>query len=329
MIKRLLYIILCLFLLSCSEEKSDIIPPDKMEEILFDYHLAQGIIDVQPPEDYTHNQRYLDAVFSNHGITEAQFDSSMIYYTREALKLREMYVNINRRYKEIDEALKMQAGNDNTFLGLTSDGDTANIWSTGTTVVLRPAPMQNKLVFTIKNDSTLFLRRDKLRLMANAVFYKEIADDRNCYVELGITIEYRNGRTAGINRMVNYNSPVELTLDAIDDDDIRALHGFFYYTGSHTMRNLAFLTNITVIRIHDKSVPPPPPAPVDTVKTDSVIADSATFKPRTHEHLTPEQLLRKSRTKERIEIKAAPDVRTKNSYGPRRKTKKTTPSGSK
>ena len=220
MLNKALYILMfCLLLLSCSEENSGIIPPDEMEEILFDYHLAQGIIDMQPPEDYTHNQRYLDAVYANHGITEAQFDSSMVYYTREALQLREIYASISRRYKEIDEALKMQAGNDNTFLGLTSDGDTANIWTVGTTVVLRPMPMQNKLVFTIRNDSTLFLRRDKLRLMANAVFYKEISDDRNCNVELGITLEYRNGKTSGINRMVNYNSPVELTLDAIDNED--------------------------------------------------------------------------------------------------------------
>lgn len=325
---------LCL-LLSCSEEKSDIIPPDEMEEILFDYHLTQGLIDVQPPEDYTHNQRYLDAVFSNHGVTEAQFDSSMIYYTREALKLRDIYANISRRYKEMEDALKMQAGNENAFIGLTAGGDTANVWSAGSTIVLRPMPLQNKLIFTIKNDSTLFLRRDKLRLMANAAFFREISDDRNCYVELGITLEYRNGKTVGANRMINTNSPIELDLDAGNDADIRALHGFFYYTGSHTMRNLAILTNIAIIRIHDKNVPPPPPpAPADTVKTDSVTADSVTADsvvaaPRTREHLTPEQLLRKSRTKERIEIKAAPDVRTKNSYGPRRKSKKTAPSGSK
>ncbi len=204
---------LCL-LLSCSEEKSDIIPPDEMEEILFDYHLTQGLIDVQPPEDYTHNQRYLDAVFSNHGVTEAQFDSSMIYYTREALKLRDIYANISRRYKEMEDALKMQAGNENAFIGLTASGDTANVWSAGSTIVLRPMPLQNKLIFTIKNDSTLFLRRDKLRLMANAAFYREISDDRNCYVELGITLEYRNGKTVGANRMINTNSPIELDLDA-------------------------------------------------------------------------------------------------------------------
>lgn len=327
----LLLFILLLSLCSCSSNPDGIIGRDKMEDILFDYHLTQSVLDIQPPEDNTRNQRYLDAVFTKHGVTEAQFDSSMIYYTREGTMLKEMYANLNKRFKDIEEALKIQSGNTNMILGLTENGDTANIWTAGSTIILRPSPLQNKEIFTIQNDSTLFLRKDKIRLLANCAFFKEIAEDRNSNIEIGITIEYKSGKTIGINRMVNANSQIELNLDATDNEDIKALHGFFFYTGGVSTRSLAIMTNIAVIRMHDKTIPPPAPEPatVDSIAVaDSLHTDSANTAPQNRKHLSPEELLRQSRTKEHIEIKAAPDVRTKNSYGPKRK-KASTPNRSK
>lgn len=323
-----IFILLCMVLTSCERRPENVIPPDEMEEILFDYHLTQGIIDIQPPESYEHNQRYLDAVFSNHGVTEAQFDSSMLWYTRQAFQLRDIYTNLNRRFTELESALKLEAGNSDITLGLSASGDTANIWTSGSTIILRPSPLQNRFVFTIPNDSTLFLRRDRLRLLANSVFFRENSEDRNSVIEVGLTLEYKGGRTIGMNRTVNSNSPIELSIDAGSEDDIRALHGFFYYAGSNEQRNLAILTGIALVRMHDKTALPPADSlradslKADSLRADSLKADSTGGKPKVREHLTPEQLLERNRTEERIKIKTAPDVRTKNSYGPTRRKKK-------
>ena len=316
--KHLSYIfVLCMMLVACNKRPAGVIPPDQMEEILFDYHLTQGVIDIQPPEDFTHNQRYLDAVFANHGVTEEQFDSSMIYYTREALQLRDIYQNLNRRFTEIESTLKLEAGTGDITAGLTASGDTANIWTAGTTVILRPSPLKNKYIFNIRNDSTLFLRHDRLKLLANSIFFREIAEDRGSIVEIGITVEHNNGKTTGVNRTLNTNSPIELFLEVGGENDVQALHGYFYFTGNTATRNIAILTNIALVRMHDKTAPPPVLA--DTIPTDTVKTDSVAEKVPARQHLTPEQLLQRSRTKERIKIKAAPDVRTKNSYGPNRR----------
>jgi len=311
---------------ACEDKPDGVIPRGEMEEILFDYHLTQGIIDIQPPEDYTHNQRYLDAVYANHGVTEAQFDSSMVYYTRQGTILKEMYENINRRFKDIEEQLKLQSGNDNLQLMMTASGDTANIWTEGSTIILRSTPLENKHIFAIRNDSTLFRPKDRIRLMFNTMFFKDMTDDKTNYAEVGITLEFKSGKTIGVNRMVNSNVPVELNLIA-DNEDIKALYGYFVYTGNEKTRNLGIMTNIALIRMHDMTVPAPADTVAnDSVKTDSVKADSlkndsAALKDK--KHLTPQELLKRSRTKERIKIKAAPDVRTRNSYGPRRKKKNT------
>lgn len=314
---------LCLLAASCTKEPSGIIPRREMEDILFDYHLTQGVLDIEPPEDRERNQRYLDAVFAKHGVTEAQFDTSMVYYTREGTMLKEMYASLNGRFKEMEERLKMQTGSDDMLLSLTASGDTANIWTGGSTVLLRPASLLCREVFSIRNDSTLLLAKDKIRLVANCVFFREVAEDRSSSLEVGITLEYESGKTTGMNRLVNSNSPIELSLEATEQEKIKALHGFFYYSGSAEARNLAFVTGIAIVRIHDKTALPPVEVATDSVAADSVVADSvqadSTVGVKERKHLTPEQLLQQSRTKERIEIKAAPDVRTKNSYGPRRK----------
>ena len=51
--------------------------------------------------------------------------------------------------------------------------------------------------------------------------------------------------------------------------------------------------------------------PLDTTKIDTTPKQTAT------PHLTPEEM--KQNTEDRIEIKSAPDVRTPNSFGPRRR----------
>ena len=300
-----------------------------MEDVLFDYHLVQGMIDQMNSEQRQENQRYLDAVFKKHGITEADFDSSMVWYNRNGILLKEIYADLNKRYKDLDEELKLRSGNNNILTTFSQTGDTANIWTGDQLILLRPQYILNKEVFTLKADSN-FYRKDKFKLYATAYFVKEIKDDRECNLNIGITVQYKNGKTIGTTRTLDYNGPIELSIDATEDEDIEALHGYFFYRGKETMRNLVLINQIALVRMHDKSIPPPTPADslrADSVQTDSTEKDSTIKLPR--RHLTPEEVRQQNKTKDRIQIKAAPDVRTKNSYGPsrRKNAKKKTNSG--
>lgn len=300
-----------------------------MEDVLFDYHLVQGMIDQMNSEQRQENQRYLDAVFKKHGITEADFDSSMVWYNRNGILLKEIYADLNKRYKDLDEELKLRSGNNNILTTFSQTGDTANIWTGDQLILLRPQYILNKEVFTLKADSN-FYRKDKFKLYATAYFVKEIKDDRECNLNLGITVQYKNGKTIGTTRTLDYNGPIELSIDATEDEDIEALHGYFFYRGKETMRNLVLINQIALVRMHDKSIPPPTPADslrADSVQTDSTEKDSTIKLPR--RHLTPEEVRQQNKTKDRIQIKAAPDIRTKNSYGPsrRKNAKKKTNSG--
>ncbi|MBQ9641951.1 MAG: DUF4296 domain-containing protein [Bacteroidaceae bacterium] len=306
-------------LTACEKTPEGILSKGDMEDVLFDYHLLQGMIDQMNSEQREENQRYLDAVLRKHGITQAEFDSSMVWYNRNGVLLKEIYKDLNDRYKALDEELKLKSGSNNILTTISQTGDTANIWTGNQLLLLRPKDLLNKEVFTLKAD-TSFYRKDKFKLYATVYFVREIRDERESNLTVGLTIEYKNGKTIGATRTVDYNGPLELGIDATDDEDIEALHGYFFYRGKETMRNLCIVSKMALVRMHDKTTPLPQPTDSiagDTLKADSVALDTTPDLP--HRHLTPEEVRLQNKTMDRIQIKAAPDVRTKNSYGPRRK----------
>ena len=307
-------------ILACNKIPEGILSKEDMEEVLFDYHLTQGMIDQMNSEERMDNQRYLDAVFRKHNITEAEFDSSMVWYNRNGVLMKEIYANLNKRFKEFEGDLKLRHGNGNMLTSYTQDGDTANIWTGNPLIILHAKDRICKEVFTLKADSN-FHRKDKYRLYATVAFIREIRDERECNLSVGLSIEYKDGKTVGTQRMVDYNGPLEVNVEAGNEADIEAVHGYFFYKGKKGIRNLAIINKIALLRMHDKSVPVTP-AVTDTVAKDSVEADTVPKTLLPKKHLSPEEVREQNKTKERIEIKLAPDVRTKNSYGPRRKNAK-------
>ncbi len=73
-----------LFLAGCKPSvPSKYLSKGKMEDILYDYHIAQamGEQSSNPATACT----YRAAVFKKYHITQAQFDSSLVYYTRHTM----------------------------------------------------------------------------------------------------------------------------------------------------------------------------------------------------------------------------------------------------
>ena len=65
--------------------------PDEMADILYDYHVAEGIVqtDYNSPDSIA-MRAYRVSILQNHGVTEADFDSSMVYYTRHTRELQQV-----------------------------------------------------------------------------------------------------------------------------------------------------------------------------------------------------------------------------------------------
>ena len=314
--RRILPLILALILLAaCDDRPKDVLSRGKMEDVLYDYHILQGIINQLPDnEREAKAEDYINAVYAKHGITEAQFDSSIVYYNRHSKELHKIYTNLKERYSIVNDEIQLVNGNNDMMAIFATGGDTTNLWNSARLLTLRNKNLLNKESFTILAD-TSFRRSDQFILTLTPVFIKERREDYDIALYVGLSVLYTSGKHVGTTRVINNDGLQQLTLQTSAADDVKSLTGFFYYRGKKTMRNLCLIDNISLVRMHAKEVEHTESA--DTITADTIIADTIT-RP-IERRLTPEEFRQQNRTGKHINIQTAPSVRTPNSIGPRRK----------
>ncbi len=307
--------LLMFLLMSCDDRPKDVLSRGKMEDVLYDYHIMQGIIDELPSEEREAKaQDYINAVFEKHGITEAQFDSSIVYYNRHTKDLHKIYSNLKERYSTVNDEIQLVNGNNDMMAVFATGGDTTNLWNSAKLLALRNKDLLNRESFTIQAD-TSFRRQDQFILTLNPLFIRENQGDYDIQLHVGLSILYASGKHAGMTRMLNTSGIQQLTLQTSPDEDIKTITGFFYYRGKKTTRNLCLIDNISLVRMHQKE--PEQPVQTDSVKTDSLATD--TLNKPIERRLSPEELRQMNKSNEHINIQRAPSVRTPNSIGPRRR----------
>lgn len=315
--KRALPLVLLLLILfaACDNHPQDVLSRGKMEDVLYDYHIMQGIVNDLPAEEReAKGQDYMNAVFEKHGITEAQFDSSIVYYNRHTKDLHIIYSNLKERYTAVNEEIQLVNGNNDMMAIFSTGGDTTNLWNSAKLLTLRNKELLNKESFTIHAD-TSFRRRDQFILTLSPVFIKERREDYDINLHVGLSVLYASGKHIGTTRVINNDGTQQLTLQTSKDEDIKSITGFFYYKGKKESRNLCLIDNISLIRMHEKE--PEKVEVADTVKTDSIATD--TLSKPVERRLTPEERRLQNQSGEHIKIQSAPSVRTPNSIGPRRR----------
>lgn len=301
---------------SCDERPKDVMSEGKMEDVLYDYHLMQGMIDQLPSEDKENKALdYINAVYQKHNISHADLERSLVYYNRHQKQLNTIYTKVRDRLTEENEQLQLLNGSSDMMAVFAAGGDTTNLWNSSPVVVLRNKSLLNKESFTVKAD-TSFHKNDKYILVTEPYIIGEDKDDYRVHVDFGLSVMYASGKHIGITRSVRSGGSQQISLDAIDDDAIKSVSGFFYFNGKKGSRTFCVLDNIQLIRMHEKEAEQEVKA--DSVKADSAKTDTAPNK-MPEQRLTPEQMRQMNKSNKQIDIQEAPTIRHANSIGPRRR----------
>lgn len=141
----------------------------KMEEILYDYHLAQSAAERQGEDVEKNRYLYVQSVFQKHGVTEAEFDSSMVWYSAHSSLLQKIYERLAERYDAEMKGMGVGVSESEVYANLNQYGDTANIWSGARIIVLHNDRMNCLASINLKADST-FLPGDNYTLHFRASF---------------------------------------------------------------------------------------------------------------------------------------------------------------
>lgn len=202
---------------------SEIIQPDDMEDILYDYQLADAM--AQQSSDYAYNQvLYREAVFKKYGITSAEFDSSMVYYTRHTESLHKIYENLAERLR--NEALSLGASESevNRYSSISSKGDTANVWNGSKSILLMPTAPYNVSSFDIVADSTYHVGDSfLLTFRCNYIFQEGMRDG----VAL-LAVRYANDSVATRVTHMPSSNDYTIRIDNTINQGIKEVKGYFY-----------------------------------------------------------------------------------------------------
>ena len=203
---------------------SDVIQPKAMENLLYDYHLATTLGNNLTGSETQKRKSYYDYVFQKHRVTEAEFDSSMVWYSRHTEELSLIYENLQKRYETAEQVARMQVDRQSGQISVSQSGDTVDIWRDRSIYWLTNSPLTNKVVFNLKADTT-FRPKDVLVLEADFNF---MPVKNRGKVSMGLNLAYKNDSVQGLTRQV---SSGRQTLFFRPDSayEFKVITGFIYY----------------------------------------------------------------------------------------------------
>lgn len=288
--------LLLLLMFSCAPSlPSGVLDEEEMTDVLVDFHLAQGMAEAQGDKPEIARYKYAQAVFRKHHITEAEFDSSMIYWSGRSENFKQIYDNVVNRVRAQAERLGVEATSQDKFASLTNEGDTANIWLGKDFACVVPNRVGCIYSFQMKADSTFrpgdsFLWRFKSQFVARSMNNEAIAQ---------LNFYYDTDTVISKSELIRNSLKNELqhTPDkGLDTLNLNSITGFIYIplVNNADPPKPLLISEIKLIRMH-KQVEEVKPV-VDTLTTDTLEADTLPLAP--NQRLTPQQM-RESQPRER------------------------------
>lgn len=264
---------------SCKPQVPDeYLQPNELEDILYDWHIAEAMAEANgEDENGKYNQTYYrQAVLKKYNITQAELDSSLVYYMRHADRLHKIYENISKRLG--DEALALGASADeiNRYGDMKSAKDTSNLWTGVPACALMTMAPYNVLSFEIEADSS-YHKGDKIILSFNSLTVGR--DGVKEGVAL-LAVQFENDSVASNRVRISSNMNYSVTVSDGDMKGIKAIRGFITVMPYNNEERenplgLMFIDNVRIVRMRGGVVKHPIPTQTDSL-TSPAASNSST-----------------------------------------------------
>lgn len=239
--KLVAFLVAGMCLSGCGKQiPKDIIQPQKMENVLYDYHLAAGMsVNLKNPQ----KEAYRKYIFQKHGITEAEFDSSMVWYTRNSKLLAEIYTELSERFKKEEERVRMLADEKEKSDMATLAGDSVDIWQYPSIHWLSDTPLSDILRFEIKSDSN-FLPKDAFEWTANYSFLSK------GNAVMGLNLLFENDSVTGKTLSISRSGYQSIRLEPDSAYQLKSINGFIYLQEDSTQTPNLLINDVSLMRYH-------------------------------------------------------------------------------
>ncbi len=260
-------------LLGCKPALPDgILSEREMERVLYDYHIAQGMAESAPLD----GQRSMDvrryelqeAVFRKHGITRADFDSSMVFYCSDIDRLSRIYDHLSARFERETEALGAAIDAADIYAGLSAEGDTANVWTGRQLYAVHNRLGEHLQTWLVPCDSTWLAGDDILWRFSYNLFSRENGVSA---LYASVIVTYANDSIRAKTLNVISRSNTEIRIDNPEGWVPRQILGHFYTPSDNDAQRAGIyvINRLSLIRFHKSQ------EWRDRILADTLAADSS------------------------------------------------------
>jgi hypothetical protein len=226
--KAIKWLFCCVVLLqfACSNRPDDILSRSEMKSFLTDLHLLEGVFlsDVTISED--DKILYYQALFQKHGISKAQFDSSLVYYTRNPKVFERIYTGVNKNLEGL--RAEVEAGKYTPVLpdSIRLKPLEINIWNQDTTFTYPDDSTKNQSGFSLVNSGLLTKDIYSFSFRMRALPHDSVKSGYTTF-----RIHYADGNVDSLWHKVNNDSVLrryKFRFNAARNIKIDSLSGVFY-----------------------------------------------------------------------------------------------------
>ncbi len=215
--RNVIYILLIsVLLVACeSSRPSYVLDSDEMEDVLYDVHRAHfSYSDYNDRGDGARQYALFLNVLKKHDVTQEEWDSSMVYYTRNAHDLERIYERLFERVNS--EASAMGAGVGELV-------DTTDVWNAERQMLLFDYAPYTTKTWKIEADSILS-PGDRVTLRFSGLFLSEKAGR---YVTAVLALRLANDSVIVRNTTCSMSGPNTLVASDEGHLGIKSVHGMF------------------------------------------------------------------------------------------------------
>ena len=142
------------FISSCDSRPRGVLTSKKMEKLMVEIHVLEGSLRASGNayDRGETSQKYYQALFYKFGITEAEFDSSLVWYTKHPKKFEKIYLNVVASVDTL--GADVRKGKYHPVDSAAVSGE-MNLWAKATKYVYTKDSARTKLNFKIENVELL------------------------------------------------------------------------------------------------------------------------------------------------------------------------------
>jgi len=236
----ILFLIILIFT-ACSRVPKGIIPERKMQQIVTDMHLAEEIINSEPSYygSYKEKQALYQSVFDKHRVTEARYDSSLIWYGKNLDVYMQVY---NMALAEVNKRID-QFGPIEPDIVYIPNKDSIDIWSIGRFYEFTSSSLSNTIIFNFRegeeySSGSIFV----LGLYIWGLTYNNLPP-----VEVHLRAEQRD-TTVILKNTIHNNGYHEMILRSIPTQRVRRVYGYIRFNGGMNPYHKIYLNDLSMMK---------------------------------------------------------------------------------